>query len=305
MHRGLVWIGPALGSVLIAACAGGESSSGGTSGTSSATSTGGSGTSGATSGGTTGTGGTTGGSIVGTSCTPSATSDIDATCTPAGYFCDYVSSTCQLPPEFAPCLATVGCSSGHHCIPGITNLHGNTGTLCAQPCSQTSDCTNILAFCGTTSAGAKACQYDFCGPGSLPDGGSDNGAGAYLTCDSSGTADGLCYPLASRLVCDQAGSTALYQPCVSIRMDGGSAGLCGLGATCVDFPDHHSACLQVCAAAAPFLPDGGPGCASGFACTNSSGPGGVLGSCLETCTTDCPAPLTCQTFGGAGRFCAP
>jgi hypothetical protein len=227
--------------------------------------------------------------MIGTPCDPNATTD--TICAPAGYFCDTTTSQCIFPPELAaPCLASVGCATGFTCTSGFGQ--GGTTSLCCQDCTTTSGCKTDWTACGM-AGGNNVCLPNAC-------------TTAYMACNAAGTNDGTCFPIFgdTSLFCEQAGASAANQPCTNTR--GGSPDLCVAGDVCVTFgtgATPPSACLTACASASPPT---GPACSTGFICASISGATGTFGACLQTCTTDCPSPLTCQNFGGAiGMACAP
>jgi hypothetical protein len=282
-----------------------SSTAGSTTGVSTATNgTGATGTSTGTAGVSTGTGAGTAGSstgsstgggiMVGTTCDPAATPDY--VCAPAGYYCDPASSSCVLPPEFAPCNATVGCAMALTCISGLGD--GGTSSLCAQTCTTGADCLDPLTTCGAVAnTNGKACLLN------------TGCTSAYLSCNAAESDDGTCYPAMNgdTLYCQQGGPVSANEPCGVTRSDGGST-LCQVDSLCVNFSNDSSACLSICALETPTFPDGGPGCAAYSLCVGSS-QGANWGICLLGCTTlaDCPSPYTrCVAIEGpTGTFCVP
>ncbi len=244
---------------------------------------------------------------VGTWCDPSGT---DVICAPVGLSCHSsrlgdggTPASCQLPGELQACQSRVGCVEGYTCKAGILG-----GPVCIEPCQSTTDCIDPITICSaqalsTTQGG---CVPNPCGPGSLPDGGS-NGTAIYQLCNSEATNDGTCYPngppLDGGLVCQQGGATAEYQPCGDKRADGGTGALCEAGSECafIILPTSSpSACYPACSIGPP---DSGPICATGSVCMGLGD--GSLGVCVPTCTMSCPPPLVCVSDGLAGMLCEP
>jgi hypothetical protein len=312
MKEPTIWLGFALfGVLLLNSCSsgGGGVDAGTTTGTTNTTTTtsgststtasGTSGTTGSTTGSGTGTTGsstgssTDGGIMMGTDCNPTAMPD--TICAPAGYYCDPTLNDCQLPPEFSPCNATVGCVAGLSCVAGFG---GANDSLCVQICSTSADCINPLAACSAVgSTSTKACRIDYC-------------TSAYLPCNSGGSNDGTCIPTmgGSTQYCLQGGPIAANEPCATTRADGGGVDLCQVGSYCVGFEANTTACLSLCALASPTFPDGGPGCSANALCSGFT-QGSDWGVCLLTCKrlADCPAPYTlCASAQGIpGMVCFP
>ena len=164
----------------------GTSSGPGTTGSSTGSSTGPATSSGGTGTGSSSGNGTTSGSYIGLPCSYNSQTGVDS-CAPYGYECtaEYdlaVPGTCVLPQELAICNSEVGCQTGGSpalvCTPGFMN-NGKAVSICAYPCTKTSDCKESFENCQ-----AGVCFYNFCDKGPF-----------YGTCpvDDAG-AKGQCLP---------------------------------------------------------------------------------------------------------------
>jgi hypothetical protein len=243
--------------------------------------------------GTSTSGGTTGGGIViGSACDANA---VPLTCETVGLYCrpdnpagGVYTGTCQLPIPGVECLLEVGCAAGAGCTSKIFNI-----PVCIQLCSVSTDCIDPSTVCayGDLPEYQGGCAWNRCDTD-------------FASCDAQGKSDGTCYPVEYLSYCYQSGSVANDQPCTGGRVDGGTDHLCMGGSLCVYNGEllgtggfGPAACYSAC-----DVFGAGPGCDAGFLCRALGG--GNLGACVQTCTTTCPAPLSCQSFGGE-MLCAP
>lgn len=239
-------------------------------------------------------------------CDPKAQPD---PCAPYGLVCTLQgatsqSGTCQPPTELQPCQASVGCASSD-----LTCTSVGTGSYCLRNCTTTADCPAPFSSC-QPHGGSNLCLFNLCGPGTA------NGTDDYGPCQATVTGDGQCLPapngdggtLAS---CWQTGPQASQAQCSTLRASAGaSSQLCAAGSACVPGqPGSQSGiCEPICAGAAPFGADGGPGCdAADFCATNQTFDFGV---CLQSCTgslfsSNCPSGKYCVQISSTQKGCAP
>lgn len=246
-----------------------------------------------------GSSGASGKPQVNTPCTPpSGTATDPCLADGAGLACNenstYTATVCTLPQEFQTCVPGINCATESPALvcQSITFSDGTSMYECLNNCSVTTDCPDPDDTCQGT-----ICYTDFCGPDSLPDGGSINAGGLYAPCDSEGTNDGTCLPLSyagvTYGVCEGNGTLGTDATGCGDRGSGGSAStLCVSGTVCVySNSDGASFCSPLCAYSSP---PNGPACSSTTTCESL---GGLFGDCEISCTTSatCPSGLTCQT----------
>jgi hypothetical protein len=156
----------------------------------------------------------------------------------------------------------------------------------------------------------RFCYYNFCGPGANP----PNGTDYYATCNSGGPLkdDAFCVPgedPTGALIghCLAGGSVDAGGACQRTRANGDTSAICEIGSLCFIGSSGKSRCMQICAAASPTAPDGGPGCPDpNDICFNEFTPWGY---CVQKCSqsTDggCPTGTQCSLLGQGTYGCLP
>jgi hypothetical protein len=236
------------------------------------------------------------GQVCDATASPDACGQYGLTCTSDGSG----DAGCQLPNEFFGCNPTVGCQPGGLACTSVPATDGGDTNLCAVPCQQTSDCPDLETNCQQVTATATLCYPDFCGPGS-------GQTGAFFdSCNSAGTGDGTCLPVAAAGgafgLCYAAGALGSGSACGVSRADGG-ADLCSTDEICIG-QALPGTCAPLCGIGSDTAADGGPGCVSGSDCIQLSG--SDFGACLVDCSGSgtCAGTATCTTLG-ALKVCVP
>jgi hypothetical protein len=209
--------------------------------------------------------------------------------------------TCALPQEIYPCDPTIGCQDGGStnlvCTAGFPTTTG-TATLCAYPCSHSSDCANISESCQHVGT-SHVCSYNYC---------DYNSSGTFVgpfwdACNAAGSNDGQClsYSGGSGAVCYQNGTAAAGEACSMYRT--GSSPACVFGQFCTpSAADYNTGvCLQL-----TDIPDGGHPCNPSTYVAVQTVIGADFSVCAKPCqgNGDCASNLTCQTITGA-KVCLP
>ncbi len=230
----------------------------------------------------------------------SATCAVGATCNEATDCCFALActspssgtgpSTCQIPGEFLSCTAAEGCSQSP--IP-LQCMGTGANAQCIEPCSSSSDCGDQATACTSGSAfgiDQTGCFQVACGPGT------SNGTAYWGACTLVAGEPGLCLSFngGNSGACIEVGAIPPYGACTNGASRASS--FCAAGA-CLPTSTNGTACFALCAAAAPFGPNGGPNCPSGMTCQTAQS-GENVGVCLESCSAgssaSCPAGTQCN-----------